>query len=162
MEKVTVDEIPELETNPADSLRRPVGDALGTTDVAVNHYELAPGESFSGGLHTHHDQEEVFYVLDGTASFDVGPERETITVASGEVVRFAPGDYQEGYNDGDERVRGLAIGAPTGTEEVDSYIDCRECGAETLHDFHVEDGDAPATAVHTCQECGNEIRYEMD
>jgi len=87
MEKVTIDEVSELETNPAESLRRPIGDTLGTTDVSINHYELAPGESLSGGLHAHHDQEEIFVVLEGTAAFDVGPERDRIDVTAGEAIR---------------------------------------------------------------------------
>jgi len=157
MEKVTIDEVSELETNPAESLRRPVGDALGTTDVSINHYELAPDESLSGGLHAHHDQEEIFVVLEGTAAFDVGPERDRIDVTAGEAIRFAPGDYQEGRNEGTDRLVVLALGAPRGTEDVDSYIHCRPCGGETIHTFDVEDGEA----VHTCQECGNELRANL-
>ena len=44
------------------SVRNPVSDAPGTDQFATNRFELEPGESFSGGLHTHHDQEEVFCI----------------------------------------------------------------------------------------------------
>jgi uncharacterized cupin superfamily protein len=157
MEKITIDEVPELETNPAESRRRPLGDALGTTDVSVNHYELAPGESLSGGLHAHHDQEEIFLVLEGELAFDVGPDRERVDVGAGEAIRFAPGDYQEGKNESEERAVALALGAPPGTEDIDSYIHCRPCDAETIHTFDVEGTEA----VHTCRECGNELRYGL-
>ncbi|MFC4437716.1 MULTISPECIES: cupin domain-containing protein [Natrialbaceae] len=53
------------------SVRRPVSRTLDFTDFAMNYFELEPGESFSGGLHTHHDQEEVFYVREGVATFEI-------------------------------------------------------------------------------------------
>lgn len=157
MEHVSIGEVPELETNPATSTRRALGDALKTASVAVNHYTLDPGDSLSGGLHAHHDQEELFIVLAGELTFDVTPERETVMVTAGEAVRFAPGEYQEGYNASNEPATVLAIGAPQNTEAIDSYIACRRCEAETIHQFEVE-GDV---AIHTCQECGNAIRYEL-
>jgi len=64
---------------------------LGTEHVAMNYFELAPGDAFAGGVHAHGDQEEVFYVLSGTATFEVGPERERVDVEAGELIRFAPG-----------------------------------------------------------------------
>jgi len=45
----------------------------------MNYVELAPGDAFPGGLHTHGDQEEVFYVLSGIATFEVGRERDRST-----------------------------------------------------------------------------------
>lgn len=71
IERVTVDEIEHV-GHPADvnSVRRSISDALGVTDVTLIYYELEPGDLFSGGLHRHHDQEEVFYVLSGIATFD--------------------------------------------------------------------------------------------
>lgn len=157
MEHVRIEAVAELETNPASSLRRPIGDALGTTDVAVNHYELEPGDSLSGGLHAHHDQEEIFIVVGGEVTFDVGPDRDSVPVSAGEAIRFAPGEYQEGYNDHEEPAEVLALGAPPGTEDIDSYIPCRECEAETILAFHVEG----ETSVHTCLECGNELRFSL-
>lgn len=167
MERVAVEELDELATNPASSRRLPVGDALGTTDVSLNYYELEPGDSLSGGLHAHHDQEELFCVLAGELTFDVGPDRESVTMAAGEAIRFAPGEYQEGYNktregeptpDIGEQAVALALGAPKGTEDIDSYIYCRECDAETVHTFDVID---ERVAVHTCRECGNELLAEL-
>jgi len=61
MENVAIDEV-DVEVNLLEvhDVRRPVSQALGAEHVAMNYFELAPGDSFSGGLHTHHDQEEVF------------------------------------------------------------------------------------------------------
>mgnify|MGYP002760945132 FL=1 len=66
MRKVVIDEVDtELHPQEIHSVRRPVSDALDTEHFAMNYFELEPGEAFSGGLHTHHDQEEVFYVQSG-------------------------------------------------------------------------------------------------
>lgn len=157
MEQVAIDEV-DIEINPlrVHEVRRPVSDALGTTDVAMNYFELQPGESFSGGLHTHVDQEEIFYVESGTATFEVGLERESVTVEAGELVRFPPGEYQTGgvAPDADEPVVGWAIGAPGRHHEPDgirSVIPCRECGDEEIHETEMT---ADGTFNFECTECG--------
>ena len=97
MDKVAIDDV-RSEINPMEvhDVRKPVSKVLGTEHFAMNYFELAPGDSFSGGLHTHHDQEEVFYVESGTAEFEVGRDRETVTVEAGELIRFEPGEFQTG------------------------------------------------------------------
>ena len=62
MPKAAIDDV-DVELSPlgVHSVRRPVSEALGTDHVATNYFGLEPEESFSGGLHTHHDQEELFY-----------------------------------------------------------------------------------------------------
>ena len=72
MEKVDIDAV-DNQPSPmgVHDVRKPVSTALGTDHFAMNYFELAPGESFSGGLHTHHDQEEGFYVEEGTVTFEV-------------------------------------------------------------------------------------------
>lgn len=129
----------------SDAARAALGDALGTTDVAVVHYRLAPGEGLPSGLHAHSDQEEVFVVLAGTLAFehlppvqdwpaDDRPVGETVTVAASEAVRFAPGEFQTGYvpeSAGGEAVV-LALGAPRETEDVRIPAGCPDCDARTL------------------------------
>ncbi|QLG29705.1 cupin domain-containing protein (plasmid) [Halorarum halophilum] len=155
MEKVAVDEV-DTELNPMEvhSVRKPVSRALGTTDFAMNYFELEPGESFSGGLHRHDDQEEVFYVEEGTVTFDVGVDRESVVVDAGELIRFPPGEFQTGYNDADERVVGWALGAPGARHDWDdlqSRAYCPECDAERTKDVAMADGRFRLT----CTECGN-------
>lgn len=160
MEKVSIDDV-RNEVNPLQvhDVRRPVSDALGTESFAMNYFELAPGDSFSGGLHTHHDQEEVFYIEEGTAVFEVGKERETVTVEAGELIRFEPGEFQMGYAkeaEGNEVV-GWALGAPGSThdwEELESMIPCQECGEELPHATTIN---AEGRFEFTCTECGNEF-----
>ena len=156
MEKVAIDDV-NIVNNPlgVHSVRKPVSGALGTSDFAMNYFELEPGESFSGGLHTHHDQEEVFYVQEGTATFEVGREREEHDVGAGEVIRFSPGEFQMGKNDSDERVVGFALGAPKAShdfDEMESLVECRECGEERAHELELTD---EATFRLTCTDCGN-------
>ena len=118
--------------------------------MALNYYELEPGDSFSGGLHTHMNQEEVFLVMEGTATFQT--KDDAVEVGENEIVRFASGEYQEGRNDGDERVRAVAMGAPQEDGETRTALPCQECGAE----YHVAEVTADGVEL-TCPECGNEL-----
>ncbi len=148
MEYVALDE-PENSPRTADEMR-PLTDALGLADMAMNYYELGPGDSFSGGLHTHMNQEEIFLILDGTATFET-PD-ETVEVGPEEAIRFAAGEYQEGRNEGDERVRGIAIGAPQDQGETRTLLPCRECGAD-YHEVEIE----PDNMTLICPDCGNVV-----
>jgi quercetin dioxygenase-like cupin family protein len=159
MEKVTIDEV-DNERNPLQvhDVRRPVSAALGVEHFAMNYFELSPGDSFSGGLHRHLDQEEVFYVEEGTATFEVGREREEITVEAGELVRFEPGEFQMGYavEDGDGVV-GWALGAPSSRhdwDELESLVYCSDCEQETAHATTLTD---EGRFRLTCNECGTEM-----
>jgi uncharacterized cupin superfamily protein len=110
MNKVTIEDIAIPRSNsPADVLR-PLSTPLDTNDLAINYFELAPGESFGYSYHRHHDQEEVFYVQTGTATFET--EIGDVDVEAGEVIRFAPSEFQLGTNQTDDRVEALALGAP--------------------------------------------------
>ena len=159
MEKIDVDEV-GAEPHPmgVNTERRPLSDALGTEDVTVVHYVLEPGEQFSGGIHTHHDQEEVFVVLEGTATFELGRRGEgSVTVEAGEAIRFAPGEFQCGKNESEGPVVGLAIAAP-GTrhawEEIESPAPCEDCGTVTPHSVRPPEDDF----VVYCLECGTETQ----
>ncbi|PSQ31720.1 cupin [Halobacteriales archaeon SW_6_65_46] len=157
MEHTSIDDV-EVQNNPlgVHSERRPVSDALGTDDFAMNFFRLEPGDSFSGGLHTHHDQEEVFYVEEGEATFTVGREGdEQITVESRELVRFEPGEFQQGTNTGERDLIGWALGAPNSKhdwDELESIVYCRDCESETGHGLSLTDAGAFEL---TCLECSN-------
>jgi mannose-6-phosphate isomerase-like protein (cupin superfamily) len=159
MEKTAVDEV-TAEPHPmgVNTERRPLSDVLGTEHVAIVHYELKPGEQFSAGLHAHHDQEEVFVVLSGTATFEHGERGESsTTVEGGEAIRFAPGEFQCGRNESDGPVVGLAIAAPGRRhdwDEIESPAPCEECGTVTGHGVRAPDGGM----VIYCLDCGAETR----
>jgi uncharacterized cupin superfamily protein len=63
MEHVAIADV-ENSVQPAAVMRQ-LTEPLGATDVAVNYYELEPGDSFAFAYHSHEDQEELFYVQSG-------------------------------------------------------------------------------------------------
>lgn len=152
MEKVSIEDVERWDHPvPGTPGPRRLGDALGTTDVAVNYYELDPDEGLSGGPHTHMDQEELFYVLAGEVAFDVA-EDDDLSLGAGEAVRFAPGEVQHGYNDGDGPARVLAVGAPRDSEDIRSPGSCPACGEDALLEVSVhEDGSGLEIG---CPDCG--------
>ena len=165
MKKVGLEEMPDV-PNPmgVNTVRNSITGAVGAQEVAVTRYQLAPGEAFSAGLHTHRDQEEMFYIVSGTATFEVGEAREEVTVDAGEVIYFAPGEFQTGANRSDDEVVGLAISAPGHRHEwaeLDVLLECENCGEETIWTCAA---DGPGDWEHreididvTCQSCGDVI-----
>lgn len=158
MEKVAIDDVAPHEYPSGERThdRRSLSDPLNTTDVAINRYVLDPGERFSGSVHAHMDQEEVFIVVEGEATF-VTRDGE-VTVEANEAIRFAPGEFQSGKNEGDEAVIAFGIGAPRGSEDVRiAYIPgigdvtCPECGHDHLR---IDPTDAEGLV---CPECGERL-----
>jgi len=150
MEKLAVADV-ENDINPA-AVRRRLTDPLGLTDFAMNYYELEPGDSFAYAYHEHELQEEVFYVITGTATFDT--EEGPVEVGPNEAVRFGPGEFQRGWNRGDERVVALAFGAPLEYGDGTMLRFCEACDEETGQRLErAEDEDA---LVAYCEECDAE------
>ncbi len=134
------------------AVKGPLGKALGVDSMALNYYELAPGDSFAFGYHAHESQEEVFYVLEGTVVFET--DDGDVEVGADEAIRFSPGEFQRGVNEGSERVRAIAIGAPADPGELTVYVDCEACGDRTENEIRpTESKDALVTV---CGECGAE------
>ncbi|WP_049921839.1 cupin domain-containing protein [Halopiger djelfimassiliensis] len=154
MERISIDDVdPEPYDDELHSDRRDLGDALGAAHVAVVRYALGPGERLSGAVHAHADQEELFVVLEGTATFETGDGE--ITVDEDEAIRFAPGEFQSGWNDANGRLVVLALGAPRGSDDVrvtripvldDRTVACPECD----HD-HMRIADGSGLV---CPDCG--------
>ncbi|MFC4407733.1 cupin domain-containing protein [Haloarchaeobius iranensis] len=153
MEKVDIDDVEPAFMDGSELDRRGLSDPLGTEDLAINYYAIEPGESLSGGMHAHFDQEEVFYVVEGEVTFET-PDDEFV-VGEHEVVRFAPGDFQTSVNDGDEDAVVIALGAPKPSEDIRVPMACRECGdSETLRFLMDTEGGEHRLR---CPECGNEF-----
>lgn len=148
MEKVTVAEADQAYLSGTHD-RRDVSRALGAEHVTVMDYEVPPGDVLSGAYHTHTEQEEVFLVRSGTATFMT--EDGEVEVGAGEAVRFAPGEFQHGYNDADEPLVVLALGAPPGMGHSETLFVCRGCDRRAIHDIVMEDG-APVTVCRACGE----------
>jgi uncharacterized cupin superfamily protein len=150
MEKVAIEELDNW-MGPA-SVKRPLGKALGSERLAANYYELAPGESFAFGYHAHEEQEELFYVLEGTATFET--DSGEVTVRADEAIRFSPGEFQRGRNETDERVRAIAVGSPADAGELTLLRECDACGERT--EQAIEPTDEKDALVTRCLECGTE------
>jgi uncharacterized cupin superfamily protein len=154
MEHVDIEDVEPRFFAGEDVDRRALTDALNATDLAINYYRLEPEQSLSGGMHAHMDQEEVFYVVEGTVTFET-PDAEH-AVGPNEAIRFAPGEYQTSENRTDDDAVVLALGAPKGSTDVRVPMACRECGdADSLQFVMTGDGQHLE-----CPECGNVV--EMD
>lgn len=129
MERVAIDDVASTSFE-TELDRRGLSDPLGTTDVALNQYRLAPEQRLSTGLHAHADQEEVFVVVDGELTFET--ETNDVVVRDGEAVRFAPGEFQSGKNAADVDAVVFAIGAPRETTDVRVPKECPECGHDDM------------------------------
>ncbi len=150
--------------------RRKLSDPLGTTDLALNYYRLAPGEALPGGLHAHGDQEEVFVVLEGEATFETytPPEVAEVTVAEGEAIRFAPGEFQSGRNDAERELVILAMGAPRDSEDVRFPLQCPDCGHGEMR-LRTAEGEPTLVCSdcgtervpRDCPDCGHELRAAL-
>lgn len=135
--------------------KRSLSDPLSTTALALNHYELAPGDSFAFGYHAHEHQEEVFYVLSGTATFET--EDGSVAIGPDEAIRFGPGEFQRGWNRGDEPVVALALGAPREAGELEMRWDCPDCQERTRNRITGRE----EAVVTVCEACGTETqRFE--
>jgi uncharacterized cupin superfamily protein len=156
MERVAFDAV-EPTAYETDVERRGLSNPLATENLSLNHYRLAPGERLAG-LHAHPEQEEVFVVLDGEATFEVlgrrvgdavAGERGTVagdvrevTVAAGEAIRFAPGEFQAGRNAGETDLTVLGLGAPRDGADVRVPKVCPDCGRGDMRPVAGEDGDS--------------------
>lgn len=154
MQKIDIDEL-----NPTESPqgRESISAPLEAQDFSMNYYVLDPGEEFSGSLHAHMDQEESFFVLEGEATFEASQEpsgeTETVTVGAGEMIRFDPGEYQQGRNEADEQLRALALGTPQESTDVRAAVPCQKCGDSDYMAFVIRDG-GPALE---CPECDADV-----
>lgn len=158
MEKVAVDDV-ENDIQPA-AVRRRLTESLGLSGFALNYYELEPGDSFAFAYHEHELQEEVFYVISGTATFDT--EAGDVVVGPGEAVRFGPGEFQRGWNRGEERVVALALGAPLEYGDGTMLRSCENCGEMTDQRLEREGEAVVAFCEHCDAETGRWHEGSMD
>lgn len=101
-------------------VQRALGDVAGLENVALNFYEVEPGEQIPLAYHYHDDQEEVFYVESGELHVET-PEGEQV-IPEGNVFVVEPDSPQRAFNpaDADGPVQTLVLGAPS-TDDVHPY-----------------------------------------
>lgn len=152
MESTRVEDVDPASTNSPADVVRVLSPVLDTDQVAINYFEVAPTESLGYAYHRHLDQEEVFYVLQGTVTFET--EADDVDVEPGEMIRFEPGEFQLGRNPGDERAHVLAVGAPRGSTEIEYLRDCPSCEDETIQTPEISD-EPTAILIH-CTVCDSQ------
>jgi uncharacterized cupin superfamily protein len=137
--------------------RQSISEPVGAEDFSMNYYVLEPGEEFTSSLHAHLDQEESFFILEGQATFETKPEptaeSDTVSVSEGQMIRFDPGEYQQGKNESNDTLRALALGTPKESTDVRVAMPCQECGESEYLEFVMIDGE-PAVE---CPECSAEF-----
>ncbi|NIB98164.1 cupin domain-containing protein [Halobacterium sp. R2-5] len=163
MRTVALDDF-DSRMGPADR-NVPLTDALGAANAALNYYELDEGDSFAYGVHAHQSQEEFFYVVEGTVTFETldvqqsadadgdAASTDETEVSAGELARFGPGEFQRGVNRGSDRVRALAIGAPQDAGDTEILRECGECGETTTQAIELADDRSEIRTI--CESCGS-------
>ncbi|WP_442904970.1 cupin domain-containing protein [Haladaptatus sp. CMSO5] len=109
---VPVTDLSEIDELPPDLNIRSLDDVLGLEKMNAKLWYLEPGEQI--GYHAHSEQEEFYYVIEGTFSLKLGRsgEEEIREVGPGTFFSAGP-EIGHGYrNVGDERGVVLAIGTP--------------------------------------------------
>jgi quercetin dioxygenase-like cupin family protein len=91
-------------------------DALGCENLGMTLLELEPDAEGKPHDHAGEGHEEVYLVVDGELTIELGDEEGSFeseeTLAAGEAVRVAADTWRRVENDGDEPVRVAVAGAP--------------------------------------------------
>lgn len=92
---------------------RSISEAVGLKNFGLRLYHGAPGEQIPKRYHYHDEQEEAFYVVEGTLHVET-PDREYV-VPAGQLFVAEPGSPHRAFNpdDAGADVRVLAVGAPS-------------------------------------------------
>lgn len=99
---------------------RPAGDTAGLENLGLRVYRAEPGEQLPLAFHYHDEQEEIFYVVDGTLHVET-PDEE-FTVPAGKLFVVKPDSPHRAFNpdSADDSVEVLAVGAPA-VDDVHPY-----------------------------------------
>jgi mannose-6-phosphate isomerase-like protein (cupin superfamily) len=105
----------ELLWRPSNLMKIPNADLLertGTENLAARLWRLPPKSAST--LHKHIRQEEFYFVLEGLGRMRIG--QETLTVPKFGAVLVAPEQMRQVFNDTEQEVLWLIVGAP---EEIE-------------------------------------------
>lgn len=112
---VDPDTLEQWDDRPVDvrSISAAAGLDYQDAKLGMRVYDAEPGEQLPLSYHSHDEQVEAFYVLEGTLHVQT-PDGELV-VGADEVLVIEPGNPQRAFNpeSADESVRVLAVGAPS-------------------------------------------------
>ena len=104
-----------------DQTRRILRLSDAMTQMRANVWRLPPGSQ--GRRHAERVQEELFVVLDGTATLALGDPAERVELPTGSVVVVEPGTALQVRNESDAEATILIVGAPPVAGEADYLPD---------------------------------------
>ena len=105
-----VDEM-EVPVEGNDALVTPVGYVMDVEELRPNVWRYEAGQTTS--LHRHTDQEELFYVIEGSLTLEIGEDPddlETVSLEEGDVLAVSHDPWRRLVATEDAKV--LAVGAP--------------------------------------------------
>ena len=105
-ETVRTDELDAVTIDGTDAEIYPVGYHLGTEETRSNVWEFNEGEA--GRPHKQTEQEELYYVVEGSVEFEIGDD--DLTVEEGAFVAVSPEETRRLTALEESRV--LVVGAP--------------------------------------------------
>jgi uncharacterized cupin superfamily protein len=91
------------------------------TQMRANVWRLPPGSR--GRRHAERVQEELFVVLDGTATLALGDPADRVELPSGSIAVVDPGTALQVLNESDGEATILIVGAPPVSGEADYLPD---------------------------------------
>lgn len=83
---------------------------LNTDQLGFTVLELEPGGKGKEHDESATDQEEIYYVVDGTITVDLA--EETVQLSADEVIRLDPDETRQLRNEGETRAKLVLAGAP--------------------------------------------------
>lgn len=115
---VDPDDLEPFSDRPVDA--RSISDAADMENVGLRRYDAKPGEQLPLAYHYHDEQEEAFYILEGTLHVET-PGKEFV-VEAGEVFVAEPTSPHRAFNpeDATDPVRVFAVGAPS-VDDAEEY-----------------------------------------
>lgn len=87
-------------------------EALDCDSVGFSILELEPDGKGKEHDETATGQEEIYYVVEGTAEIALTDRDETVTLEEDGLIRLDPDETRQIHNGGDERVKLVLVGAP--------------------------------------------------
>ncbi|ELY58757.1 cupin domain-containing protein [Natronolimnohabitans innermongolicus] len=87
-------------------------DELESDHLGFSILELEPGAKGKEHDETHTDQEEIYYVVSGTAEVELTDRDETVTLEADELIRLDSAESRQIFNRGDDRAKLVLAGAP--------------------------------------------------
>jgi mannose-6-phosphate isomerase-like protein (cupin superfamily) len=89
--------------------------SAAATGAAMSLIEITAPPNLEGPLHVHHREEEGFYILEGSATFQIGDQ--TVEAKAGDYL-LGPRDIPHKFDTGPEGCRMLFIMTPGGFEDL--------------------------------------------